>query len=466
MQNNKPSAKKSKKLAGNKAVEGGGPSVSKLKFRPDYEDVDLTQTPLHKLKKMLNESEGRMVMHETELFQLEELQGEIFKSKPGDAKSAESVLKLSEKRDNERERMRSALVDVQIVSEAMVRAFNQREARQLGISVEEFMQRRRKDHELTVMPWYFPPGDLKRIRITMLAGVIVGLLIAFVIPTVDVPPKLLSKTVIPDHLAQLVLVRKKLPPPPPPPTLKPKPEPKKEKQAEKAPPKPEKTRIPPKPKPAKPRTQAREKAREKLKNVGINKAASLLQNLATASRSKALKDLGATSGITTGGKKSKRKTRKITTASSGRGGGIRVNTGNRTTGNVGGAIGNSAIGSNIQSSISVEESEDIKNRELSGNSASGRSDQEIQLVFDKNQSRIYRIYQKELRKNPALRGQVVFELKISAQGVVVSCKVITSELASPALEAALAKRIKLMKFAVRPGGKTETIKYPIDFLPS
>ena len=446
-------------------MTGDDALVPKLRFRPEFEDRDISNKPVHELKKLLNQAEGRMVLHETQLFQLEEVQGELLKSGEG-KDAAQKAHEVNEQRDIEREKMRSALVDVQIISETLVRAFNARQARQMGISVEEFMQSRRHDHEVAIMPWHYPKKDLSRIRISMTVGVVVGLVVALLIPTVEVPPKLVTKTVIPERLASLVIDRKKKPPPPPPPTLKPK---KEEKKPEaKKPELKKETRIKPPPRVEKPQTAERKQAREKVRKK-LAQTTNVLQKLATASSS-ALQKIGKTSGLTTGGSKSRRSQRKIITTRSGSGsGGIKVSRTSRSTGNVGSGVGAGGAGAGgaIQSNIDVRSLEQAKAAELQGQGdTEGRSQQEIQIVFDKNQSRIFRIYQKGLRANPALRGRVVFELTIAPDGTVTECRVLSSDMGAPKIEQAIAKRIKLMKFPPKPGGKPYKTKYPIDFLPS
>jgi len=94
-----------------------------------------------------------------------------------------------------------------------------------------------------------------------------------------------------------------------------------------------------------------------------------------------------------------------------------------------------------------------------------RPEEEIQKVFQKNKGAIFSIYNRALRKDPSLQGKVILELTISPNGRVIKCKVISSELNSPALERKIVSRVKLFKF--KPSGAQQVvIKYPIDFLPS
>lgn len=99
------------------------------------------------------------------------------------------------------------------------------------------------------------------------------------------------------------------------------------------------------------------------------------------------------------------------------------------------------------------------------NSRKSRSEEEIALVFEKNKGAIFSLYNRALRRDPTLQGKVVLELSIDANGRVVKCRMISSELHNPSLERKLIARIKLFRFQSKPV-KTITVTYPIDFLPS
>ncbi len=57
-----------------------------------------------------------------------------------------------------------------------------------------------------------------------------------------------------------------------------------------------------------------------------------------------------------------------------------------------------------------------------------RSQEEIELVFDRNKAAIYSLYNRALRDNPALLGKVVFELTIAPWGEITDCRIVSSEL--------------------------------------
>ena len=117
----------------------------------------------------------------------------------------------------------------------------------------------------------------------------------------------------------------------------------------------------------------------------------------------------------------------------------------------------------VESSIAgLEESSRPKNDGL----GLGRTDEEIQIVFDRYKAALYRIYNQELRKDPTLRGKVLMRISIEPDGAVSLCKVESTELASPELVDKIVERIKRFNFGPKEGVKKMTILYPIDFLPA
>jgi len=100
-----------------------------------------------------------------------------------------------------------------------------------------------------------------------------------------------------------------------------------------------------------------------------------------------------------------------------------------------------------------------------GKAKSGSAGEDVSLVFDKNKSSLYSLYERERRSTPDLQGKIVFQLTISPSGDVIDVKIISSDLHNPELEARLLSRIKAFKFKAG-GDKPTTITYPVEFLPS
>ncbi len=134
--------------------------------------------------------------------------------------------------------------------------------------------------------------------------------------------------------------------------------------------------------------------------------------------------------------------------------------GGRGSGSGGGdGAGFARVGSNI---ANLKES----SRPGSDGLAPGRTDEEIQIVFDRYKASLYRIYNVELRKDPTLRGKMLMRISIEASGAVSMCKVESTDLASPELVERIVERIKRFNFGPKEGVQKVTILYPIDFLPA
>lgn len=95
-----------------------------------------------------------------------------------------------------------------------------------------------------------------------------------------------------------------------------------------------------------------------------------------------------------------------------------------------------------------------------------RSDEEIQIVFDRYKSALFRIYNRELRNNPALHGRMVLRVVIEPDGRVSSCSVKSTDMDSPALSAEIVERVLKINFGAKEGIPAVTILYPIDFMPA
>ncbi len=101
-----------------------------------------------------------------------------------------------------------------------------------------------------------------------------------------------------------------------------------------------------------------------------------------------------------------------------------------------------------------------------GGPGASRTDEEIQIVFDRHKASFYRLYNRELQKNPALRGQMVLRLTIEPDGSVSMCVLQSTDMDAPDLAAQVVKRVRAINFGAKEGVQTVTISYPIDFLPA
>jgi hypothetical protein len=95
-----------------------------------------------------------------------------------------------------------------------------------------------------------------------------------------------------------------------------------------------------------------------------------------------------------------------------------------------------------------------------------RTDEEIQIVFDRYKSAFYRDYNRTLRINPTLQGKMVLRLTIEPDGSVSMCQLQSTDMDSPDLVTQVVNRVKTINFGAKEGVQAVTISYPIDFLPA
>jgi hypothetical protein len=95
-----------------------------------------------------------------------------------------------------------------------------------------------------------------------------------------------------------------------------------------------------------------------------------------------------------------------------------------------------------------------------------RTDEEIQIVFDRYKSAFYRDYNRALRSNPTLQGKMVLRLTIEPDGAVSMCQLQSTDMDAADLVAQVVNRTKTINFGAKDGVQAVTIVYPIDFLPA
>jgi periplasmic protein TonB len=298
-------------------------------------------------------------------------------------------------------------------------------------------------YRLYDLPWSPTEEVERRFRKVVRNAFIVFAIFAILIPLLPVRERDLAKAPeIPDRIVKLVL-EKKVPPPPPPPKI------------EEKKPEPEKKVEQPKPPPPKP------DARERAQNAGLLKLQDQLADL----RDNAILDKAAQTRNLTGkigeDTRSERSliTSKVGTSSGG------INTASLSRGYGGGAGSLSGHTTTQVSSATLATQGTNKVERGAGSGKASRSEEEIAMVFDRNKGAIYALYTRALRDKPDLQGKLVLELTIGADGSVMRCEVLSSELNDPELERKLVARIKLFRFEAKDVG-TITVTKPIDFFPA
>lgn len=295
------------------------------------------------------------------------------------------------------------------------------------------------------LPWTDEPDESDRLRRISKWIFFLVLMFSIAIPLLPVPQLERDRVeALPPRLAKLLLERQQKPPPPP----KPKPKPQAKKKVE-----PKKAQ--PKDKP-KPKVEKRvERARQKAQRSGLlafqNEIAALRDDPAVSS---ALSN----KSLSKAGNKAKTPTRSIISAkASSSSGGIDTSRLSRGTG-----------GSNLAGRSGTQVSSNVGVGGGGGGGAGevgGRDIEELRVVFDRNKTAIYAIYNRALRKDPSLQGKVVLELTIAATGQVVQCRVLKSDIRDQSMLSRLVARVKSFNFGGR-GGRTVKVTYPIDFFPT
>jgi outer membrane biosynthesis protein TonB len=426
---------------------------------------------------------------------------------------------ILEKQASLQEQISQCLDELDILHEEVRDAYDREERRK-----EEFVIEREISpvpYRAMLMPWTKDAESERHLR----RGVLVALLVCFIFGSVislikvPIPDRSIAVVEIPERLAKLV---KKEPPRPatmPKPVPKPpkeepklakeepkppKEEPKLAKEEPKPPkeepklakeePKPPKEEPKPRPEQQKPDKPPKvvadggggaSAAPKKAERVGVLAFKNLLGDLMNetpvaklgteaplskesarvAGRAVVQRSLVAmqAKGGSSGGIGYARVSRNIGRGNVDRLGGGGIGAGNGSGGGIGAGNGSGVGFVRVESTIAgLEES----SRPLSDGPAPGRTDEEIQIVFDRYKAALYRIYNKELRKDPTLRGKLLLRMSIETSGVVSMCEVESTDLASPELVAKIVERIKRFNFGLKEGVPKITILYPIDFLPA
>src|SRR5712692_8859328 len=137
--------------------------------------------------------------------------------------------------------------------------------------------------------------------------------------------------------------------------------------------------------------------------------------------------------------------------------------GRGTGGSGGGGIGGVGVGRAVSPIAPITGADRPKAR---GGPGPARTDEEIQIVFDRYKASFYRLYNRELRNNPALKGQMVLRLTIEPDGSVSMCVLQSTDMVAPDLATQVVSRVRTINFGAKDGVPAVTIMYPIDFLPA
>jgi len=401
----------------------------------------------------------------------------------------EQTCGLKEQRVSLQKQIDQHLADLEELFYEVDQAHARDERRQEEFVIEREMAP--QPYRAMLMPWSKEAESESRFRKALLVSLCWSLLFGGIIPmvTVPIPDRVNVVQEIPERLA--MLLKQEAPAPPPPPVAakprepeKPEPEPKKTAKKEKVK-KPNKTEKSEqlakskqpvkKPKASKPAGAAPKVAKKQVKNIGVlafkssfsdlmdevpvaklgtearlKKPSNKIPGQARAQRSLVAMQAtgGSSSGISNFGV-----SRNLGTG--GKGGG----SGYGNAGEIGG-VGTGKVESAVAGLT------EQAGRPLSDGLGAARTDEEIQIVFDRYKATLYRIYNKELRKDPTLRGKLLLRLTIEPGGELSHCEVESTDLGSDELVAKIVARVKRFNFGPKEDVPKVTILYPIDFLPA
>lgn len=292
----------------------------------------------------------------------------------------------------------------------------------------------------------------QRSRKGLIIALCVWLVIAIVFPFIHVPQKAVpAPEKMPERVVTVIPEAKKLEqaPPPPPELTKP--------VVKKVTPRPTKptAKVEPRPEPKQPQAS---------KPQGI---LAFKDSLAAVDDLPAVAELGKSAKLSadTGAARAERSM--LASNAPGSSGGINLSAQSRSFGSGGGergAIKGTAL-TKAASGISAIASADKSKSVGGGAKGGGRSGEEIQIVFDRYKSALYRLYQRELRRDSTLQGKVILRLTIQPDGSVSMVQVQSSEMDAPDLTSGIVERVRGFDFGAK-DVPAVTIVYPMNFLPS
>ena len=304
------------------------------------------------------------------------------------------------------------------------------------------------------MPWTWGGEDDRRFQKSLLSTLAVCLLLALIFPLIPLPLAQAPEETPPEQVLHITMA---LPRPPPPRVLPPPPKLAVQKPVEK--PTPQQALKPPTEEPVKPAVEA--PVEPKPAGLMVFK-----ERLAALADTKIDPALGAQARINNADSSVGTPERAmLTTSAPGSSGGINLAAVSRGLGPGGGSERNAIHGGTLTQASSGIGTGAAATRPVSGGPGPGRTDEEIQIVFDRHKAQLYRLYNLELRRDPTLQGKIILRLTIEPDGSVSLCQLHGSNMNAPDLAAQVVERVKAFNFGAKVVPPV-TIIYPIDFLPT
>ncbi len=310
-----------------------------------------------------------------------------------------------------------------------------------------------------IMPWARAGEEDERFRKLLALLLLYSLLFALIVPQIDLSWRALEeKTIeVPERVVRLMMEARPLPPPPTREVASAEPRPSEKSLAAETPPaQTAKPKAGPGVGPGEGPGKGILAFREKLSGFTQNQSIARLGSQARISSPGA-----APSGVV--------ERSMLTTQAAGSSGGINLAALSRGVGGGGAGGGGKLEGVQIARATSTIGGGGGRGSGASvgGNGAAlGRTDEEIQIVFDRHKAALYRLYNRELRNDPTLKGQMVLRIRIEPDGSVTLCQLQATDMNAQQLVAQVLERVKTFDFGAKEGIVAVTILYPIDFLPA
>ena len=312
-----------------------------------------------------------------------------------------------------------------------------------------------------VMPWTRGCQEDERFRRSLATSLATSIGIALMLSMIAIPIRERAADIeLPERVAKLVREERALPPPAPVeepviPEQEPEPEPElvEDVPDEQLPASSDEPQL----------ADSQPDTREQVKSKGI---LAFRDSFASRADIRPTAQLGSQARISAAGEDSVGRPERmmVTTSAPGSSGGINLSSISRDFGGNGGGDGIDGVQlARVSSSIGGG---DGPARPLAGGALAGRTDEEIQIVFDRYKAALYRLYNRELRKDPTLRGQLVIRLTIEPDGSVSLCELHSTSMEAPLLADQVIDRVRTFDFGAKEDIVAITIIYPIDFLPA
>lgn len=372
------------------------------------------------------------------------------------------IAKIDQRRQSIVERISAQNESLGVLGDDLIDALEEEESRQA-----EWIIERPEDpipHRPQVMPWMRGVEEDWRFRRALAGSVAGAMLLAFVLRFVELPiPERAQLMEVPERVARLI---REAPEPAPQPAIEQPVPDEPERQPEPEPPPQFAEDTPPEPTPesvTEPAPKQEASVKEQVQAKGILAFRESFSNRAQARPSA---QLGSQARLGNAGDAAVGRPQRamVTTTAPGSSGGINLADISR---NVGGGGGQQIAGVQVtQIASSIGGSGGGADRPLAGGQSAGRTDEEIQIVFDRYKASLYRLYNRQLRNDPTLRGQLIVRLTIEPDGTVSLCRLESSDMNAPTLVEQVMDRIRGFDFGAKQGIVAMTIIYPIDFLPA